>query len=302
MSRTFALFVIVLGACSTAHTAGTSDGATSADSSTAFDGATADGPQGHVDAPQGHIDAPPGTVDGPPGTIDGPPGTVDAMVDANGCAVQPCTLAPQCGCPSNQSCDIDPTDLMGNVCRAINVPGTETSTCTSFSECDKGYVCIGNGTNNSCKKYCTSNADCGSPRGQCVIQIVDGNNAAIPGAVVCSSNCDPAAAAGAYCPSGWKCGIFSATYPYPGGTTYNISDCTVAGAGTQGTVCTGTGNGDDSLCGPKTLCTTFDSTNYACNTICNRTTGGTECAALGLTCYGFTTPLTIGGTEYGVCG
>jgi hypothetical protein len=303
MSRALALIVIVLGACSTAHPAGTSDGATGgADSRVSSDGATADAPPGTADAPPGSVDAPPGTADAPPGTIDAM-AMIDAstLVDANGCSVQPCTLDPQCGCPTNQSCDIDPTDLMGNVCRAINVAGTETDTCTSFSECDKGYVCIGDGTDNSCKRYCTTDAECGTPRGQCVIQIVDGSSNAIPGAVVCSSNCDPAGNAGAYCPSGYKCGIFSATFPYPGGTSHDIADCTPAGAGGQGTTCTGTGQGDDTLCGPKTLCTTFDGSTFACNTICNRSAGGTECAALGLTCYGFTTPLTIGGTEYGVC-
>ena len=48
-------------------------------------------------------------------------------------------------------------------------------------------------------------------------------------------------------------------------------------------------------------CTTYNALQR-CRRVCNRTTGGSECAVQpGTTCVGFTTPLVIGGTEYGVC-
>ncbi len=288
MSRVLVLVTLLACACSTAHSSQVGPDSATIDSAVAVIDSSAD-----IDAPPGTPDAPPGAPDASP--TDAAPGTPDARpTDANTCPVQPCTLSPECGCPGNQTCDIDPTDLVGNICRAINSPGKETSTCGSFSECDHGYVCLGDGTNNSCKEYCTVNADCAQPRGQCVIQIVDASQVAIPGAVTCSSNCNPTAAAGAYCPANWKCGIFTATF---GGTDHDIADCTPAGTGVHGAACT-----DDSTCGAQTLCTTVN-TATRCRRICNRTTGGTECASLaGTTCLGYTPALTIGGTEYGVCG
>jgi hypothetical protein len=320
MMRAFALFAILLGACATSHSNGGENDGAVADSSGTGNGTDAsevpiDSPPGTIDAvviDAAAIDAKPidaRPIDAKPGTIDAkvidakpidakPP--VDAPVDGNGCTTQPCTLAPQCGCPANQSCDIDPTDLVGNVCRAINVPGKDTNTCGSFSECDKGYVCIGDGTHDTCKRYCTQNGDCGTPRGQCVIQLTDGSTPPkdIPGAVVCSSNCDPATSAAAYCPASYKSAIFTATF---GGTDHDISDCEIQGTGTQGTNCLVAGAGDDTKCNANYACTTLNGTTFACRRYCNRTTGGTECAALGKTCIGFNPALTIGGTEYGVC-
>jgi len=220
----------------------------------------------------------------------------DAPPDANNCASQPCDVATQCGCALDHSCDVDTSDLMGGACRPITSPGHETDTCTSLEECDRGYVCIGGATASSCKKYCTSNADCGSPRGQCVIDVSDGTTP-IPGIPpVCSSNCDPASPTLTGCPAtGWKCGIFNATHM---GTDYNIADCAVAGAGVQGSVCTGSGNGNDALCAQNFLCTTVTgAAPYNCRRIC--TVGGGQCG--GLTCLTFATPVIIGGTEYGVC-
>lgn len=310
MIRALGLFAILLSACANGHANGVSGDSAVADSSGS--GSGTDAASGTIDSPAGTIDAivdatvdaiVDATVDAKPGAPDAKP--PDAMVDANTCSVQPCTLAPQCGCPLNQSCDIDPTDLMGNVCRAVNTPGVETNTCASFGDCARGYVCIGDGTNDSCKRYCTSNSECGTPRGQCVIQIVDTTQAAIPGAVVCSSNCDPLGNAATYCPSGWKCGIFNAQYPINTGPTYDISDCEITGAGGQGADCTIAGsnppNGDDTKCAANQMCTTLTGTTFQCRHVCNHASPGVVCSNLGKTCIGFNPVLTIGGTEYGVC-
>ena len=299
MKRALATIAFLLCACANGHHAGEV-----ADSATDDADQTADSPPGTIDSPPGTIDSPPGTIDSPPGTIDSPPGTPDAPPpdatnDANNCPVQPCTLSPQCGCDTTmmETCDIDPTDLVGNVCRHVNSPGHETNTCASFGDCDVGYVCLGDG---ACHKYCSVNGDCGSPRGQCVIQVVDANNNAIPGAVICSSNCDPMTSAAAYCPPNDKCGIFTATFM---GTPHDITDCEATGAGGQGATCLITGsnppNGDDTKCAAGQMCTTLDNQAFNCRQICKNPPGG-ACPA-GKSCIGFSMPLTIGGTTYGVC-
>jgi hypothetical protein len=213
-------------------------------------------------------------------------------IDANTCPTQPCTLDPQCGCASNQACDIDFTDLMGNACRGVTAQGMAGSTCTAVTDCAGGYVCVGDGTNDSCEKYCASTADCGSPRGQCVIQLTNGGTP-ITGATTCSSNCDPAAASNPLCPASWSCDLFTAAFM---GTTYDISDCRKAGTLTQGQTC----DPVSAPCASRFSCVNTGSN--VCARICNRTTGGTECSASpGTTCTGFTTPFVVGTTEYGVC-
>lgn len=227
------------------------------------------------------------------GTVDDG-GVVDGMADANTCAMQPCSILPQCGCGGNNACDIDGSDLMGTACRQIMSPGIETTTCTSPKGCDRGYVCLG-GTGASCHKYCQQNSDCGAPRGQCVIDITS-SGSVIPGIPpACSSNCDPTSTNPLECPSTHKCGLFTATH---NGSPVKISDCSPAGSGVQATSCkVGTG-GDDSLCGKGYLCTTLDGgTNFNCRRICQVT--ASNCGAR--TCKVFTTPHTINGTEYGVC-
>ncbi len=216
------------------------------------------------------------------------PAMVDAAIDANNCPTQPCSLAPQCGCTAPLTCDIDFTDLMGTACRAVNVPGTETSTCSSFSQCAGGYVCIGN----RCERYCATDTDCVQPRGKCAIQITDQMGNPITGAITCSSNCDPAGSAAGACPAGDKCGFFTAPR---GAGTIDIVDCTTPGVGGVGAACT-----DDSTCGANTLCSTYNA-QQRCRRVCTRPAGN-ECAAVpGTTCVGFGTPLVIGGIEYGVC-
>src|ERR1043165_3563772 len=162
----------------------------------------------------------------------------------NGCATQPCSILPQCGCASTDACDIDFSDVNGTACRVINKPGTETSTCDQASKCDRGFACIGC-TQAVCKRYCSVDADCGSPRGQCVIDITSAGQP-IPGVPsVCSSNCDPVNTGTTFCPANFKCNIFVQTH---NGQQKNIVDCSVAGAGKQGANCKSNNVGVDTLC------------------------------------------------------
>ncbi len=236
-------------------------------------------------------DAPDIVIDAPD-LIDAPAGP-DA---ANGCATQPCDIIAQCGCPG-AACDIDGTDNMGTACRAVTTAGRETSTCTNPTRCDAGFVCLVGGNIGTCRKYCDADADCGTPRGKCVVDITDGAGTPLAGIpTTCSSNCDPTNVAAGGCPPNLKCGLFTTTHL---GVTQNIAQCAPATAtGTQGVNCRVGTVGDDKLCAPDFLCTSVAAGANNCRRICNRTLN-TGCGAL--TCIAFNPALTLGGTEYGVC-
>jgi hypothetical protein len=281
--RLASAFVVLLVACASSRPSGTEvDGATDG----ASDGEVADGAGGEDGAsgPDGAgLDG--ASPDGAP-AIDA---AVDAAIDANTCPTQPCTLFPQCGCTPPLTCDIDFTDLMGTSCRGITTPGTETSACTTFTDCAAGYVCAGG----RCHEWCGADSDCPQPRGLCAIPITDGTTP-VTTTLTCSANCDPTNIAAGGCPAGQKCGFFSVDR---GGMPLRVLDCAAAGPGAHGAACTA-----DSGCAANTLCSTV-SAQQRCRRVCNRTTGGQECATLpGTTCIGFTGPLTVAGVEYGVCG
>lgn len=222
----------------------------------------------------------------------------DAPPDANNCVTQPCDILTQCGCPG-KACDIG-EGLMGTGCRAIDTPGRETSTCAMSTECDVGFVCLfsqGASVGN-CKRYCDADVDCGTPRGQCLITIQNGQGQPIPNIPkACTSNCDPTNTAAGGCPNGEKCTIFPGAGAIPAAV-----DCTTAGGGGQGASCQmGAGNGNDALCAPDNLCTTLDNNSFNCRRVC-KFNGATGVGCVGAQqCLHFGTPLIVGGVEYGVC-
>jgi hypothetical protein len=222
---------------------------------------------------------------------------IDMMIDGNGCAMQPCTILPQCGCNGGAvACDVDTADNMGTTCRSVNNPGRETSTCNAPDKCDKGFVCIGGASYATCKKFCAANADCGTPRGRCTYDIT-ANNMPIQGVPsACSSNCNPLSlAAPAECPTGYKCTLFTATH---NGMPAKIADCSPAGAGTQGANCKAGNLGNEAMCAQGYSCTSTDAgATYICRRVCNKT-ANTGCATG--TCIAFNPPHTID-IEYGVC-
>lgn len=266
---------------------------------------------GQIDSGGGEIDAEPGDIDAAPAIdatpIDADPGAIDAMpidampadampidampIDGSTCPTAPCDLVEQCGCAMNQACDVDFSDLDGTACRGVATAGDENDTCTAINQCAAGNVCVGDGTNNSCEHYCADNSDCAGPRGQCVIQLNDGTDP-IPGAVTCSSNCNPATATNPLCPTGWTCDVFTATF---GGTDHDIADCRVAGTRQIDQTCSAT-----MACAAGLSCVNTG-VQSVCLKICTRPSG-TECSVdPGSTCTGFNPALVVGGTEYGVC-
>lgn len=309
--RAVALVFGLLAACASSRPEG--NGIDAADDTTDAADTTGDGSD-TTDAPD-TIDAP-GTVDSSTidsaMVIDAAPSDgvmpIDAPIDANTCPTSPCDIYAQCGCTSPLVCDLDFTDLMGNSCRAVNQVGTETSSCSqggipSPTYCAGGYVCLGNGADASCERYCDSSSDCGQPRGQCVVQVTNSSGAAIPNTQVCSSNCNPVNSAAGPCPPGQgKCGFFYANFPYPNGPAHDIVQCTAPGAGTQGATCGTFANPNDALCAANFMCSSTNGTSVECRRVCNLTTGGNECAAQpGTTCGGFNPALVVGGATYGIC-
>lgn len=180
-------------------------------------------------------------------------------------------------------------------CRDITSPGTEENACTSDTQCDRGYVCLG--PPRSCRRYCAADADCAQPRGRCLITITTGAGQPIPNVPkVCSSGCDPTNTAAGGCPAAQKCSI--------GATTINnvrevFAVCTSAGAGAQGASCQNGAEGNEALCAANHLCTTTNGTAYNCRKIC--LVGSNALCAGGQTCIAFNPQLTMAGVEYGVC-
>jgi hypothetical protein len=229
------------------------------------------------------------------------PKPIDAAPDSNNCAQQPCSILPQCGCSQTSACDVDLSDNAGTACRPVNVPGTETSTCNGPDKCDKTYVCLGGSTYATCKKYCTTDADCGTPRGRCAIDINSGGMPIPDIPTACSSNCNPLlTGTPPECPANYKCGLYTATH---GGSPVRITDCSPAGAGAQGANCKSGTLGNDSLCASGYLCTTIDAgASFNCRRICNRSLGqsGNPGCVGTQQCIGFNPAHTVD-VEYGVC-
>lgn len=222
-----------------------------------------------------------------------------AAIDGNGCSVQPCSILPQCGCFANTTCDVNMLLQDGTTCRPINAMGTEASTCGGPNECDRGYVCLGGLTFRSCKKYCTDDADCGAPRGNCIYTISSTSGPIPDVPKVCSSNCDPTDPVAAGCPSTMKCTLGLGTENMVDTT---IVDCTPAGTEVQGGNCTnggGTG-GLEARCAKGFQCTRFGTNPFFCRKVCTEP-GVMSAQCGGQLCNGFQPPLTMAGVTYGVC-
>lgn len=224
---------------------------------------------------------------------------IDALAtDANSCAVQPCSILPQCGCVGNSACDR--AFGGGTACRPINANGTETAACTSSNQCDEGYTCVGNnGQNRTCKKYCTIDGECGTPRGKCFYEFVGTDDMPLPNIPkACTSNCQPEDATAALCPSTMKCTLLLFN---DNGTTTLASECTPAGTGTQGTSCSLNNAANEAACSKGFTCALFtNESTHRCRRVCTQP-GMASAQCGGQQCIGYSTPQTFAGVTYGVC-
>jgi hypothetical protein len=263
--------------------------------------ATSDaGGGGNADADPAAPDADPNAPDADPNAPDADPAAPDAMVatgaDANNCSKQPCSLAPPCGCPTNQACDLKGSEITtgGTECRAVNNAGTETSTCSAAEDCASGFVCLG--SPGQCRAWCATDNDCVGAGALCLLEVTSGGNT-VPGAVTCSKNCDPLANVNPTgCPPAYACHIYADDPDQVpnNGDERALTDCTPAGAGGNGATCT-----SNSSCQAGYDCINLTPGGLQCKQSCNYF-NSPVCAAG--TCQRFSEPRpVIGGVEYGVC-
>lgn len=114
----------------------------------------------------------------------------DASVDSGTCAVvaptNRCGLAPQCGCGTNETCDVTNPQTGATSClTAGNM--TLGRPCTQTGECVQGLACVFG----ACRPYCASASEkCTAPGTDYCMSIAD-EGAPIPTLAVCSITCDP---------------------------------------------------------------------------------------------------------------
>lgn len=266
IQRLCVLACVVLSACASAKTNATADGAV--------------GPDGEVSG-------------------DGPTDQPDGATDALACAKTPCSLDPQCGCGANMACDLDTSMFAtgATACRSAGT-GTEATTCTSAATCAVGYGCIGG----RCRKWCDDDAACTSGSGAvCVIQVTYGQPPMdVPGAITCSTNCDPTSTAPAGCPANWGCSVY---YANPDGVVGNADDKNFTDCDTTGSVAIGGACTSSADCAASSDCVTINGT-ATCHPTCLCPSGNCaagSCPAGTGSCYAFTPKAQIGTREYGVC-
>lgn len=207
------------------------------------------------------------------------------------CSESPCRLVtPQCGCPGGQSCY---SSGATRLCSATGA-STEGTACTGVSSCAAGLICINvsSGTTavNECHRFCDTDSDCIGTGSICAYTLDDGAGGTVPGVRVCSRSCSPTAQTG--CAPGTACNIFRET---AGAMRYFFDCAAPVGTGGIGASCTSPAN-----CRAGFACVGTPGTcqRYCASPGLIGTAGG--CSS-GEACYGFTTPLIVGTTEYGVC-
>lgn len=223
----------------------------------------------------------------------------NVTVDANNCAKQPCSLTPQCGCAAGSACQLDNANLAtgGTTCEAAGT-GTESTTCSADTTCEAGHGCIGG----RCRTWCASDTDCTSgPGALCIIQVVYGTpQMNVPGATVCTTDCDPSSKTPAGCPSTWGCHV----YQESGGAMRYLTDCDPAGGGGAGASCMTNGNADCQAGMDCINVTRSGVTTAECHPSCicpnNNCAAGTCPAGTG-SCQAFSPVVKIGTREYGTC-
>lgn len=204
------------------------------------------------------------------------------------CSESPCRLvAPQCGCGSGQGC------YLAGATRSCNPAGTaaEGASCAAVNSCAPGLACLNISRSatavNQCMRFCASDGDCSGAGSICLYTLDDGAGGTVPGVRVCSRSCDPITSSG--CTSAAACRI----YRESGGAMRFLTDCAApVGAGGQYSPCV-----DETSCQRGFACLDVGFGNE-CLRWCRVGAGG---CSFGETCYGFTTPITIGGVQYGVC-
>ena len=211
--------------------------------------------------------------------------THDAPVPHDAQTVAACTLLPQAGCGSGDACDLTAADDGTVGCRDVTSQGTANNHCAVDTACRAGYTCVHDGANSPwCSRFCDADAECDGTGSRCVDQLVDHNNQPLD-VFTCSNACDPYGQSG--CPTGMGCLGFD-------DGNDDFSDCEYMTNKPDGAACT-----DSEECTPGAMCVTSNNVK-TCRPTCIAGNDNT-CADVDTVCDSFTSPLIIGGIEYGAC-
>lgn len=196
-----------------------------------------------------------------------------------------CSIVPQSGCSgATPACDIGGIDV--TECRAVTSQGTSNNHCSVSTACKAGYTCISDDDPQNtpwCARFCITDADCTGTGSRCTTGLVDENNDPL-NVKVCSNACNPVAQSG--CPSGMGC---LAQNDAAG----DYTDCRYMGTTPDGGSCM-----KSTDCLEGSTCVTVGGVN-TCHAYC--VVGDDTTCTGGDVCGGFSSPLVIGTTEYGIC-
>ena len=211
--------------------------------------------------------------------------------DAGTCTTTPpsnaCGVFPQCGCASNQTCDV--VDTNGDVA-CSNAGSTPLGhACKTTSDCAAGLSCTGG----ACRPYCGSAGQpCGGAGLGTCLQWTDQTGKPIPNLVECEIACTLTDTNG--------CGGVPSSSTAPVATCYpdgdGGTDCLVGGREFQGDPCNGTA---PPFCAPGYGCAGQNGSQFLCYRWC---TTNTDCAFIGSgNCVPYSPPVIVGGVNYGAC-
>lgn len=129
-----------------------------------------------------------------------------------------CGLVPQCGCGTNETCDVTNVTTGATSCvsggsATLGRPCTQTGDCMAGLTCEYG----------ACRPYCkTPRSKCGVAGTDLCVEILDDNDKPIPNKSVCTITCDPRAPQGV---CGTNACLWLPTYYNPS----KVTDCNFAG-------------------------------------------------------------------------
>jgi hypothetical protein len=188
-----------------------------------------------------------------------------------------CGVFPQCGCGTQQTCEVDQNALDGSSsCVQAGTIGVGGACNQTAGQCAPGLTCIWG----ECHAYCgTDGSQCTTPNTNYCVNLTDSNNQPIQNLLVCHNDCnlqDPSS-----CGGGTEgCVYFDVDtvdcYPVGGSTTCSASS---------------------SFCKPGDVCVYDGVSAYTCSPWCR--IGLNDCTSG--TCNPFSTPPTVNSQEYGYC-
>jgi hypothetical protein len=237
----------------------------------------------------------PGSGAGGPGGMGGSIATGGGMAGMGGampttsssstgtpCEEQPCKLtAPQCGCAAGERCLLNQSGMRECGAEGSSAVGDACGTCQAGGQCltTQGMA--------MCRAYCDDDSQCNGPGGLCALEVNDGMGGTWADKF-CSENCDPVSGTGC-APATAKCEIGQES----DGQMRFFTLCTGSGAGTQGAVCTDTGD-----CAAGYGC--FNAGTLQCLKWCSPFINPT-CPGIAV-CSAFAPPgILVGTVEYGAC-